>query len=324
MRLRLFLLVGLVTLLSAPASVGAAPGVSAFFYPWYGTPALDGGYQHWQQRAHDPPASAGSNYWPARGLYSSSDRKVLAVQMAEIRRAGISDVAVSWWGRGSVEDARLPAVGAAARAQHLTVSVHIEPYEGRNVASTAADIAYLRSLGVTTFFVYRPFEVDPASWAPLNDELTGVRVFAQTSLVGQALAGHFDGVYTYDILVHGGDTFGRLCRQAHAANLLCAPAVGPGCDAGAAGGAIRGKPRKSGVTYGCMWRSAIAAGAGLVATTSYNEWHEGTQIEPARPRPGSESYAGAWGEAGTRAETAYLDRTTYWARRFGARRAPER
>src|SRR3954468_8288130 len=324
MRLRLFLLVGLVTLLSAPASAGAAPGVSAFFYPWYGTPAFDGGYQHWQQRAHDPPASAGSNYWPARGLYSSSDRFVLAAQMAEMRRAGIADVAVSWWGRGSAEDARLTAVGAAARAEHLTVSVHLEPYEGRDVASTADDIAYLRGRGVTTFYLYRPFELDPASWASLNDELTGVRVFAQTSLVGQAIAGHFDGVYTYDILVHGGDTFRRLCRQAHAANLLCAPSVGPGYDARAAAGDIRVKPRKSGVTYDCMWRSAIAAGADAVTITSYNEWHEGTQIEPARPRRGSESYAGAWGEAGPRAESAYLERTRYWARRFGERQTAAR
>jgi len=34
---------------------------------------------------------------------------------------------------------------------------------------------------------------------------------------GHMSGGYFDGVYTYDILVHGGETFGRLCRQAHAA-----------------------------------------------------------------------------------------------------------
>ena len=34
-----------------------------------------------------------------------------------------------------------------------------------------------------------------------------------------------------------------------------------------------------------MWRAAIAARADRVTITSYNEWHEGTQIEPAaRPR----------------------------------------
>ena len=30
-----------------------------------------------------------------------------------------------------------------------------------------------------------------------------------------------------------------------------------------------------------MWKAAIRAGADRVTITSYNEWHEGTQIEPA-------------------------------------------
>ena len=51
--------------------------------------------------------------------------------------------------------------------------------------------------------------------------------------------------------------------------------------------------------------------------TSYNEWHEGTQIEPARPGSGPyRSYDGAWGLRGVRAQTAYLDRTAYWIERL--------
>jgi glycoprotein endo-alpha-1,2-mannosidase len=32
-----------------------------------------------------------------------------------------------------------------------------------------------------------------------------------------------------------------------------------------------------------MWRSAITSRAPLVSITSFNEWGEGTQIEPAKP-----------------------------------------
>src|SRR5581483_6792394 len=264
-----------------------------------------------------PPRTIASNYWPARGVYSSSDRLVLNSQMTEIRRAGITDVAVSWWGWGSPEDQRLPAVIRAAHAQHLTVSVHVEPYSGRTVANVADAIEHLKTLGVTTFFVYRPADLPTEDWAAMNDRLTGVRVFAQTGLVGQAAAGHFDGIYTYDVLVYGAETFARLCQQAHAAGLLCAPSVGPGYDARAAVGDSRVKPRRDGATYDAMWQAAIAAGADAVTITSYNEWHEGTQIEPASSRPGYDTYAGAWGLSGPRASTAYLDRTASWTRQYG-------
>jgi hypothetical protein len=66
-----------------------------------------------------------------------------------------------------------------------------------------------------------------------------------------------------------------------------------------------------------MWRGALKAGADLVTITSYNEWHEGTQIEPARARGrGYLSYDGAWGLRGRAAEHAYLHRTAYWVRRL--------
>jgi glycoprotein endo-alpha-1,2-mannosidase len=77
-----------------------------------------------------------------------------------------------------------------------------------------------------------------------------------------------------------------------------------------------------------MWKTALRAGADLVTITSYNEWHEGTQIEPARPRLGPDGdryigYDGAWGRTGAAAERAYLDRTDFWSTRFrrAARRA---
>ena len=77
------------------------------------------------------------------------------------------------------------------------------------------------------------------------------------------------------------------------------------------------KPRRHGASYDRMWRGALRGRADIVTITSYNEWHEGTQIEPARGgRQGYQSYEGAWGSSGRAAETAYLDRTTFWVDRF--------
>ncbi len=292
-----------------------------FFYPWFGTPARDGAYIHWQQGGSVPPAQVASSYYPARGPYSSSDERVLAAQMREIARAGVTTVVVSWWGRGSAEDQRLPHVIAAARRAGLAVAAHLEPYAGRTVPSTGADVEYLRGLGIRDFYVWASSELPVEEWRELNRALLGVRVFANTNLAGLAAAGGFDGLYTYDVLLFDGALFPRLCSQARRLGLLCAPSVGPGYDARRATGDTRLRPRLNGATYDAMWRGAIRAAADIVTVTSYNEWHEGTQIEAARSaRRGYEGYDGAWGRYGRAAETAYLERTSYWTDRFASTR----
>jgi glycoprotein endo-alpha-1,2-mannosidase len=307
----------------------AGPVVSAFYYPWFANTVSDGSYAHWGQDGHSPPNDIASVYYPALGVYSSDDPTVLGNQMSEIGRAGIDQIAVSWWGKGSAEDSRLPGVVAAANAHGISVAVHIEPYAGRTVASVGADIAYLETLGIRTFYIYQAFVLPAASWAPLNDMLRseGLTVFGQTALVGQAVAGHFSGIYTYDIVTWTAGKFARLCAEAHAHDLLCAPSVGPGYDARRATGDPHVKPRLRGLTYDSMWRAAIAARADIVSITSFNEWQEGTQIEPAAPRAvhGSfayVSYDGAWGLGGVAAEAAYLDRTAHWAALFRELRQP--
>ena len=115
----------------------------------------------------------------------------MAQQMDEIRSAGIDEIVVSWWGQGSAEDLLLPAVIVAARADGIAVAVHLEPYGGRTVSSTVADVAYLRNYGITSFYVYRPFDMAVGDWAAAKSALHagGVNLFAQTGLVGSCGTG---------------------------------------------------------------------------------------------------------------------------------------
>jgi hypothetical protein len=312
-------LLALVVLLAMPGTAAAAqtpPRSAIFFYPWYSNPRHDGQYVHWAQGGHTPPFDIASAFFPMRGAYSSSDPLILRAQMKDIADSGVDEVVSSWWGRGSREDRRLPAVIGAAKRRGLEVAVQLEPYDGRTIDSIAADLVYIRSLGIHDVYVYRTKDFTAEDWSRVTRQPMGLRLFGQTNLVGFAARAGFAGFYTYDIVVYDAAKFDRFCRQARAAGILCAPSVGPGYDASAATGDPNVKDRLLGTTYDSMWRAALRAGADLVTITSYNEWGEGTQIEPAGRGGRYESYDGAYGLHGRAAQRAYITRTAYWTSRF--------
>ena len=324
---RLTLLVLLAVLMLPTAGISGVGQTSIFYYPWYGTPARDGAYQHWAQDGHVPPEDVASGYYPVRGAYSSGNPKIVRAQMREIATAGIHEVVSSWWGWGSPEDLRLPLVIQSARKSGLHVAVQVEPYDKwqRTADVLQSDLAHLRDLGIKRVYLYRPFNgvIDDAQWKSLNGSFAGMQMLAQTTNVRRAAADGFAGVYTYDIVSYGAGSFARLCAKAHAAGLLCAPSVGPGYNAFRATGDVRSRPRRNGAFYDTMWAAAIGAQPDRVTITSYNEWHEGTQIEPAMspaPRypaavpivPPYSSYNGAYGSRGKAAQRAYLVRTAFW------------
>ncbi len=299
-----------------PRRPAAAHKTAIFFYPWYSNPRIDGEYAHWTQGGHVPPFDVASHFFPSRGAYSSSDPRVLRDQMRDIASAGVDQVVSSWWGLGSPEDRRLGAVIRTARRVGLDVAVQLEPYSGRTAETVIADLAYLRGLGIHDVYVYRTADLPGSEWRKVTQQPSGVRLFAQTDRVGFAAQAGFAGFYTYDILLYNGAKFDRLCAQAHRKGILCAPSVGPGYEAWQATRDMRAKPRRDGATYDSMWGAAVRAHADLVTITSYNEWSEGTQIEPAGHGGRYESYDGAWGLRGRAAERAYLKRTAFWASTF--------
>lgn len=300
----------------SPGGAGAGE-VAIFYYPWYGTIAVDGGWQHWQQHGNDPPSTIASNWFPARGAYSSSDAAVVRAQMREIASVGVQTVIVSWWGPGSAEAARLALVERLARAAGLRVALHVEPFAGRTPASLVTQLSAIASAGITDAYIYDSITSPDSEWKAANRQLPGLRLFANTNLPGKAEAGGFAGLYTYDVRIYDGRSFPRMCASARMHNLLCAPSVGPGFDAERATGDTRVRDRANGKTYDRMWRGAIRAAADVVTITSYNEWHEGTQIEAASAVGAPyDSYDDAYGLEGRAAQRAYLDRTATWVRTY--------
>ncbi len=323
----------------------ASDFVTAFFYVWYGTAAHDGAWRHWNQLDHHPPGDIASSFYPARGPYSSRDPAILTAQMTELKDAGVGVIAVSWWGQSSWDDLTLDAVFDAAARTGIRVAFHIEPYQGRTPESIRADIHALltrygdspalfriaratsASASTSERAVFYIFASNQLPDSDLRTVLTSIRGTADDSIVllhspraRTATRDGADGVYTYDPLISDPSEFAALVSDCRDANLLCSPSVSPGFDDTHAVTNGQSIDRSYGARYDALWQQAIAAHAEWVSIVSYNEWHEGTEIEAAQPYSSGArqylSFDGAYGLTGTAAEYGYLARTAYWVTAF--------
>jgi hypothetical protein len=103
----------------------------------------------------------------------------------------------------------------------------------------------------------------------------------------------FDGIYSYfasESFSYGSSTsnWRSMCQFCHKFELLCVLSVGPGYNDSLIrpwndhNSRARGtNPGVGGAYYDAMWNRALDAGSDVVSITSFNEWGEGTQIEPA-------------------------------------------
>jgi glycoprotein endo-alpha-1,2-mannosidase len=337
----LLLSLGLV-LVPVPAASSAVQAVSAdvhlFYYPWYGSPTVLGSYRHWQQGGHTPPTDVGANYYPTLGAYDSGDvAGAVDRHMAWVKQSGAGVIVTSWWGQGSYEDNLVPVLLASAARNGVKVAWHLEPYSGRTAQSTVADINYINSKygsspgfyrdaahgNRSAFYVFESLRI--TDWTALDQVSSTSIVLAQTT--DTTKVAHFGGMYTYDGIAGatapGWKNASDFCK---ANGLVWAPSVAPGYidDRAVPGNTTPTLNRDNGAAYDKEWSNALNPATGgaptWVSVTSFNEWHEGSVIEPASSNPpagpGYLTFQGAYGTTGAAAETAYLDRTRYWVNQF--------
>lgn len=333
-----------------PAHRGAAapPGevsdrVHVFYYNWYGAPPHQKSYVHWQQGGHNPPDDIGSNYYPRLGPYSSSDPSVLRQHMQWIRQAGIGVLSLSWWGRDSYEDKLTAPILAAAADAGLKVNFHVEPYDGFKPDRFDQDIAYLleaygkhpafyraASMGNRPlFYVFETLKHPASAWRAALDRVHTLPdnplVIAQTSDLTFIESAGFDGGYPYDVLTPFktprflADWNEQFAQRFAEAGKLFVPSVGPGYwdDRAVPRGAdepvaARTRDNGQGTTYDAAWQAALKLKPPFITVTSFNEWHEGSQIEPAT----AHQILGYRYPGYPEGEDQYLRQTARWVKRY--------
>jgi glycoprotein endo-alpha-1,2-mannosidase len=255
----------------------------------------------------------GANYFPQIGCYSSNDPEIIDLHMQQIRQAGIGVVAVSWWGKDSFSNKSIGTYLDIAHDYGLKIAFHIEPiykttkeFKGHLeyiLDNYSEHPAFYKLNGKPFYYLYNSYKLNYQKWQSIlkpdstssirNTPLDGIVISLWTLRKdGEfALVSGFDGVYTY--YASDGFHFGcttsnwpKMAEYAEDNDLIFVPCVGPGyLD-------TRIRPwnekntrsRDKGAYYEKMFMKAINTNPDFIGITSFNEWHEGTQIEPAVPK----------------------------------------
>ena len=237
---------------------------AAFYYPWY--PETE----HWQTRFH-----------PSLGRYDSSDERVLDLHVRQAQYARLDAFISSYWGRDSRTGRRLPALLGAARERGFHIAAYYEreseavppsPAALRAdvdaLARLAADPAWLRVRGRPVLFVYNTGREGSCAGIDRLRLANRGRFYLNAKV--------FPG---YESCPHQPDSWhqygpaARYDQQGH-----FSATVSPGFSK-----FDESRPRLARDLRGFV--DALArqerSGAQWLLTTSFNEWGEGTAVEPA-------------------------------------------
>lgn len=299
--------------LCVAATLAAAPvpkHVLAFYYGWYGNPQVSGKWVHWKEVDTANKRIAGSTHYPALGAYDTHDPKVVEQHCRQAKDAGLTGFIATWWGQGDFHDQGLPLLLDTAQKHGLKITIYYETVKPRGAPTPEGAVrdilyvlerygkhpAWLKVNNKPVLFVYGRAvgEIKLAGWqqaiAEVNQKYPAVFIGDQIS---EKAAAVFDGIHTYNIT---GKTKGMSTDELHAwakenyaqavklaGDKISCLTVIPGYDDSTLD---RPKPRPvtdrhEGQTYRVLWGEAITARPNWVLITSWNEWHEGSEIEPS-------------------------------------------
>jgi glycoprotein endo-alpha-1,2-mannosidase len=303
-----------LSIASGAHAEGVARQVLAFYYGWYGSPAITGIWRHWEGVNPNARHMDNSTDFPDHGAYDSHDPAIVDRQVEAARAVGVTGFIASWWGRDSFEDRGMPLLLAAANKHNFAISAYCEKIAGEDAASriksAVADIdyllarygsekAWLRAGGKPVLFIYGRalHELSPADWQEVTaqvrrDNPGGVVLIADS--LDPRFVSLFDGASTYNITGRTQHKSPPEIRAwAHVAFPKMVAAAGPGKVSTVTiipgyDDRKTGRPpprpvtdRWGGETYRALWQEAIAAAPDYILITSWNEWHEGSELEPS-------------------------------------------
>jgi len=307
--------------------------VMAFYYPWYGNADAPGGSGKdvgWgavdlENRVIDNTAN-----FPRLGPYDSHQPEVIRRHCRWAKQADIDCLISSWWRHGHFTDQAMPRLLDICAETGLKLTIYYESVPPPTTAAAAAEDllkvfrryaghdAWLRVDGKPVAFVYvRALgQIGLSGWAEAADrvdrEYPGGAVLLGDQL-SRSAARVFDGIHTYntagqlrgkkpaEIRTWAAAKYPDWVATAESLGRISTLTVIPGYDDTNIREPGLVIERFGGESYRTQWEAAVAARPDWVLITSFNEWYEGSDVEPSVEH-----------------DERYLKMTAEFARRFKA------
>ena len=262
----------------------------AFYYAWYNPTDFSRG------QMFDVPSTP----------YQSDDPGTILRQVQQARDAGITGFISSWWGKGNRTDKNFATLLEVSKGTDFASTIYFEtgaPGLGSEqeivsqlqyVMSTyGANPNFARVAGKPAIFFWNPSAAGSAdTWRRIRSQVDpgGAWHWNVETDRPDGWLEVFDGVHLFSAASWTADataTYKSMKAKVDAAAArtgrpkVWAAGVAPGWDNSRQGTSSRVVvARDGGAYYSGRWDAALASDPGLITITSWNEWGEGTAIEP--------------------------------------------
>lgn len=263
-------------------SADQPPSVFAFYYAWFDE-------QTWTpDRVPDMPAET----------YVSRDPSVISRQIDQAQGAGIDSFVVSWLGPGNPTDERFKMMLDIAGGKGFSATIDFEAnrYGSRDALVSALSYvrdqlmphgAFARVNGKPVLFFWRQQVRSVDEWAAIRAQVDPnhdqIWIAEGVNIAYQAV---FDGHHLYSIawspdVNYTLNDWARRVRRAGADKLWVATVM-PGYDDTRTSRTDKyARNRQDGNFYRSAWNAALSTNPDLLIINSWNEWVEGSMIEPS-------------------------------------------